>query len=350
MVRGGHSGRGSTSSGVPSTFVGRGVCLPADYTDCSSDRVRLPDYASCPGNKVRLPADYAGCPGDRVRLPDYTGCPGDRVCLSPSSVICPIPFSSRCREPSSSGEGGGLASWTPAILDFWRRYMFTTPEDLPRARVVWESTGQINFRKSMWEVRDKAAKTTGSQDPTAWMDYGPVWMRRDYWESLCQQWATGPWQKRSQAAKRNRAAHLEKNVHTSGLRHELECAPTFRELFDRTHKRKGTDDYVSESARTIAETYDKMMVDRYVEGTPHPDLDLEAWVDAAEGPKKGRVYGFRDSLDTTPVLSSYASSISPPAYASSSAATPGSGGEDIRTLIREELSQQLPLHLGAMVE
>ncbi|MQL89028.1 hypothetical protein Taro_021602 [Colocasia esculenta] len=208
----------------------------------------------------------------------------------------------------------------------------------------------------MWEARDKAAKITGSQDPTAWMDYGPVWMRRDYWESLCHCWATGPWQERSQAAKRNQAAHPKKNVHTSGsvsyathsqkLRHELERAPTFRKLFDQTHKRKGTDDYVSESARTITETYDRTMAVRYVEGTPQPDLDSEAWVDAVGGLRKGRVYDFGDSLDTTPVFSSYASSVSPPAYASSSAATPGSGGEDIRTLIREELQ----LHLGTMVE
>ncbi|MQM17684.1 hypothetical protein Taro_050658 [Colocasia esculenta] len=163
-------------------------------------------------------------------------------------------------------------------------------------------------------------------------------MRRDYWESLYHRWATGPWQERSQVAKRNRAAHPEKNVHTSGsvsyathnqkMRHELERAPTFRKLFDRTHKRKGTDDYVSKSART--KTYDRMMVDRYVEGTPQPDLDLEAWVDAAGG--RGRA------------------EFAPPAYASSSAVTLGSGGDDIRTLIWEELSQQLPLHLGAMVE
>ncbi|MQM09310.1 hypothetical protein Taro_042177 [Colocasia esculenta] len=174
-------------------------------------------------------------------------------------------------------------------------------------------------------------------------------MRRDYWGSLCHRWATGPWQERSQAAKRNQAAHPEKNVHTSGsvsyathsqkLRHELECAPTFGELFDRTPKRKGTNDYVSESARTIAEAYDRTMADRYVEGTPQPDLDPEAWVDVAGGPRKGRVYGFGDSLHTTPVLSSYVSSVAPIAYASSSAAMPNSGAEDIRTLIREELSQ-----------
>ncbi|MQL89277.1 hypothetical protein Taro_021850 [Colocasia esculenta] len=214
---------------------------------------------------------------------------------------------------------GPVDSWKefpPSVREllfdmFTRRYVFTRPEDLARARVVWESTAQTNFRMSMWESRDKATKTTGSQDPTAWMDYGPVWLRRDYWESLCHRWATGPWQERSQAAKRSRAALPEKNVHTSGsvsyathnqkLRHEIESAPTFRELFDRTHKQKGTDDYVSESARTIAETYDRTMADRYAEGTPQPNLDPEAWVDAAGGPRKGRVYSFGDSLDTTPV-------------------------------------------------
>ncbi|MQM00282.1 hypothetical protein Taro_033012, partial [Colocasia esculenta] len=86
--------------------------------------------------------------------------------------------------------------------------------------------------KLLWEARDKAAKIAGSQDPMAWMDYG-----------LC---------------------------------HKLEHAPTFCELFYRTHKRKGTDEYVSKSARTITETYDMMMADCYAEGTPQPDLDSEA--------------------------------------------------------------------------
>ncbi|MQL70111.1 hypothetical protein Taro_002417 [Colocasia esculenta] len=132
--------------------------------------------------------------------------------------------------------------------------------------------------------------------------------------------------------------------------HELEPAPTFRELFDRTHKQKGTDDYVSKSARMIAETCDRMMTDHYVESTHQPNMDPETLVDVVGGPKKGQVYSFGDNLDTIPMLSSYASSVAPPAYTSSSTGTVGGGGEDIRTLIREELSQQLPLHLGTMVE
>ncbi|MQL83996.1 hypothetical protein Taro_016495 [Colocasia esculenta] len=337
-----------------------------------------------------------------VRLLDYTGCPGNRVRVSPSSVTCPIPFSKveshhpvaeEVAQPAGRQPcwiSGGkidpgpasryitslLHAHVPGPVDsskefplsvrdllfdmFTQRYMFMRPKDLPRARAVWESTAQTNFRKSMWEARDKAVKIIGSQDPTTWMDYGPVWMRRDYWKSLCHRWATGPWQEMSQAAKRNLATHPEKNVHTSRsvsyathnqkLRHELERPLTSCELFDWTHKRKGTDDYVSESACMITETYDRTMADRYEEGTPQPDLDPEAWVDVAGGLRKGRVYGFGDSLDTTLVLSSYASSVAPPAYASSSVATLGSDGDDIRTLIWEELSQQLPLHLGAMVE
>ncbi|MQM13167.1 hypothetical protein Taro_046090 [Colocasia esculenta] len=173
----------------------------------------------------------------------------------------------------------------------------------------------------MYEARDKAMKTICSWDPMAWLDYGPVWLRRDYWESLCHRWATGPWQKWSQAAKRNRSTHPEKNVHTS------------ESVSYATHNQK-------------LETYDRTMADRYAEGTPQPDLDPEAWVDAAGGPRKGRVYGFRDSLDSTPVLSSYASSVAPPAYTSSSAAPPGSGVEEMRTLFQEELRT----HFGVMVE
>ncbi|MQM14206.1 hypothetical protein Taro_047137 [Colocasia esculenta] len=230
--------------------------------------------------------------------------------------------------------------WDLLFDIFTRRFAFTRPEGLPRARIVWESTAQTNLIKSMWEVRDKAMKTTGNRDSMAWLDYGLVWLRRDYWVSLCERWAAGPWQQRSQAAIRNRSTHPEKNVHTSGsvsyathsqkLHHEFERAPTFRELFDQTHKRKGTDDYISESARTIVETYDRTMAERYAEGTPQPDLDPEAWVDAAGGLRKSRVYGFGDSLDTHPVLSSYVSSIASPAYASSSTAPPVRGVEEIR--------------------
>ncbi|MQL76880.1 hypothetical protein Taro_009276 [Colocasia esculenta] len=324
------------------------VCLPI-RVGRPSDRDCLPIHASHPCDRDRLPAEHASS----ATFPFFLITRGKIDPGSASRYITTL-VHAHILGPVDAWREFPMPVRDLLFDMFTRRFAFTRPEDLPRARAVWESTAQTNLRKSMWEAREKAMKTTGNRDPMAWLDYDHVWLRRDYWESLLDRWAAGPWQQRSQAAIRNRSTHPEKNVHTSGsvsyathsqkLHHELERAPTFRELFDRTHKRKGTNDYVSESARTIAETYDRTMAERYAEGTPQPDLDVEAWVDAAGGPRKGRVYGFGESLDTTPVLSSYASSVAPPAYASSSAA-PGSGVEEIRSLIREELRAELRTEL-----
>ncbi|MQL95387.1 hypothetical protein Taro_028050 [Colocasia esculenta] len=76
-------------------------------------------------------------------------------------------------------------------------------------------------------------------------------MRRDYWQGLCNIWVTERWQETSTTMKVNRAANPEANKHTSGsvsfanyqsrLEKELKQPPTFQEVFDKTHKKKGTD-------------------------------------------------------------------------------------------------------------
>ncbi|MQL91949.1 hypothetical protein Taro_024560, partial [Colocasia esculenta] len=241
--------------------------------------------------------------------------------------------------------------WDLLFDMFTQRYVFTRPKDLPRARAVWESTAQTNLRKLMYEARDKAMKTTCNRDPMAWLDYGPVWLRRDYWESLCERWATGPWQ----------SGHRRQNA-TDQLIQRRMCILVGPYLMRPTTKNCVTSLSVplhfasyliglisgrgrmTMLTRVLARLL--TMVDRYAKSTPQPDLDPEAWVDATGEPRMGRVYGFGDSLDTTLVLSSYASSVAPPAYASSSAAQPDSGVEEMRTLIREELQA----HFGEMVE
>ncbi|MQL74796.1 hypothetical protein Taro_007168 [Colocasia esculenta] len=108
-----------------------------------------------------------------VHLLDYASCPDDRVIIQRRR---------RWLSQLNTSHAGflglvdSLKEFPLAVQDllfdmFVRRYMFTREEDLPRARAVWESTGQTNFKKSLWEARDKAAKIAGSQDPTAWMDY-----------------------------------------------------------------------------------------------------------------------------------------------------------------------------------
>ncbi|MQM12834.1 hypothetical protein Taro_045755 [Colocasia esculenta] len=353
MVRGGRSRTVSMS-------VGRGSATPSTTGTASPSTsvVHATGTASPPSTRAVPPFPSSSPPEVESQHPvaeEGPQLPGRQSCWISEGKIDPGSASRYITTLVHTHIPGPMDAWREfpvpvrdLLFDmFTRRFSFTRPEDLPRARTVWESTAQTNLRKSMWEARDKAMKITGNRDPMAWVDYGP---------------------QRSQAAIRNRSTHPEKNVHTSGsvsyathsqkLHHEFERAPTFRELFDRTHKRKGTDDYVSESARTIAETYDRTMAERYAEGTPQPDLDPEAWVDAVGGPRKGRVYGFGDSLDTHPVLSSYACSIASPAYASSSTAPPDvSGVEEIRGLIREELwahlqtqQTELQTQFGDMVQ
>ncbi|MQM19619.1 hypothetical protein Taro_052624, partial [Colocasia esculenta] len=164
---------------------------------------------------------YAGRPGDRYCLPVHTGCPGDKDRLPDHASSATFPFflTTRWRASiqqrmrrglsylvgSHVGFQGPVDAWREFPLLVWDllfdmftwRYAFTRPQDLGRDRAVWESTAQTNLRKSMYEARDKAMKTTGNRDPMSWLDYGPVWLRRDYWESLCERWATGPWQERS---------------------------------------------------------------------------------------------------------------------------------------------------------
>ncbi|MQL97988.1 hypothetical protein Taro_030694 [Colocasia esculenta] len=90
-------------------------------------------------------------------------------------------------------------------------------------------------------------------------------MRRDNWEGLCNIWAAERWQETSTTMKVNRAANPEANKHTSGsisfvryqskLEKVLKRLAIFQEVFDKTHKKKGTDQYISDRAREVMESY-----------------------------------------------------------------------------------------------
>ncbi|MQL75836.1 hypothetical protein Taro_008192 [Colocasia esculenta] len=361
MVRGGRSGRVSTSVGRGSTSPSTPI-VPMIGTASPSTPVVPATGTASPTPPIASPFPSQSPPGSHHPTVDEEG---------PQLLGCqPCWISGGKVDPGSAFYyiTTLVHAHIPGPVDSWKEFPPSVRELLFNIFTVRvheiggspSSTSRLGvYCPDKFEKVHVGGPGQGNEDHRQLGSYGldglSIWLRRDYWESLCHRWATGPWQERSRAAKRNRATQLEKNYHTNGsvsyathsqkLGHEFERAPTFRELFDRTHKRKGMDDYVSESARTIV-TYDRTMTDCYTEDTPEPDLDPEAWVDVVGVPRKGRVYGFGDNLDTTPVLSSYASSVAPPAYVSSSAVSPDSSGEDMRTLIWEELQRQF----GVMVE
>ncbi|MQL95817.1 hypothetical protein Taro_028486 [Colocasia esculenta] len=213
---------------------------------------------------------------------------------------------------------------------FMRNHRFTEHSDELRTRSAWTTTARANFKHLMYNVRRNAERACASTDKNQWKEHGPVWMRKEYWKELCDIWGAEKWNENSTKAKQNRAAHPEANVHTSGsvsfAMHKarlLKRPPQFQELFDETHKKKGTNDYISEKAREVAESYSRGMDERYGDDSQRPELDPDIWVAASGAPKKGHVYGFGHSLGTARVISSCSSSVS---HATSPFTTPAAPG------------------------
>ncbi|MQL76799.1 hypothetical protein Taro_009201 [Colocasia esculenta] len=211
----------------------------------------------------------------------------------------------------------------------------------------------------MYNVRKIAERACASTDKNEWKEHGPVWMRKEYWTELCDILGAEKWNENLNKAKKNRAAHPEANLHTSGsvsfathkarLEVKLKRPPQFQELFDETHKKKGTNDYISEKAREVAESYSRGMDERYGDDNQRPELDPDIWVAAFGAPKKGHVYGFGHSFGTTRVISSCSSSVSyatflfttPAAPCVSSSAGPTMTPDMFRAIVNETVSQNI---------
>ncbi|MQL96118.1 hypothetical protein Taro_028793 [Colocasia esculenta] len=118
---------------------------------------------------------------------------------------------------------------------------------------------------------------------------------------------------------------------------ELKRPPTFQEVFDKTHKKKGTDQYISDRAREVA-SYSQQMTEKYAGEEEQPQLDPEVWVAASSAPKKGHVYGFGHSMDTSRVLSGTSSSSSQATSAFTTLGAPGTSPSEMMGFIRDEIS------------
>ncbi|MQL76998.1 hypothetical protein Taro_009389 [Colocasia esculenta] len=113
---------------------------------------------------------------------------------------------------------------------------------------------------------------------------------------------------------------------------ELKWPPTFSEVFDKTHKKKGMDQYISDRAREVA------MTEKYIGEEEQLQLDPEVWVAASGASMKGHVYGFGHSMDTSRVLSGASSSASQPTSAFPTPGAPGTSPSVMMGFIRDEIS------------
>ncbi|MQM21108.1 hypothetical protein Taro_054140 [Colocasia esculenta] len=92
------------------------------------------------------------------------------------------------------------------------------------------------------------------------------------------------------------------------------------------------DQYISDRAWEVA------MIEKYVGEEEQPQLDPEVWVAAFGAPKKGHVYGFGQSMDTSRVLSGASSSGSQETSAFATPGAPGTTPSEVMGFIRDEIS------------
>ncbi|MQM22962.1 hypothetical protein Taro_056022 [Colocasia esculenta] len=78
-------------------------------------------------------------------------------------------------------------------------------------REVW-----INGNHRSMHPSNEAQRVCQSPDPTLWRERALTWMRRDYWEGLCNIWSVERWRETSTTMKVYRAANPQANKHTSG--------------------------------------------------------------------------------------------------------------------------------------
>ncbi|MQL86726.1 hypothetical protein Taro_019262, partial [Colocasia esculenta] len=147
----------------------------------------------------------------------------------------------------------------------------------------------------------------------------------------CREMATNLHNNESESGDQSRGQHAYK------WEKELKRHLTFQEVFDKTHKKKGMDQYISERAREVAESYSQQMTEKYVGEEEQPQLDPEVWVAASGAPKKGHVHGFGHSMDTSRVLSGALSSTSHTS-AFTIAGAPGTSPSEMTGFIRDEIS------------
>ncbi|MQM18367.1 hypothetical protein Taro_051357 [Colocasia esculenta] len=137
----------------------------------------------------------------------------------------------------------------------------------------------------------------------------------DYWDAMCDQWATQEYQARSAIATQNRAKMPEASLHTGGsitfgchkkrMEEETGGHVAYTELFHRTHKRKESGEFVSQRAKEVVESYEQQLIERHGDdSSQHPQFDASAWLVATGQPKKGRVFGFGTGMDAGGVISS----------------------------------------------
>ncbi|KAJ9552409.1 hypothetical protein OSB04_016454 [Centaurea solstitialis] len=212
-------------------------------------------------------------------------------------------------------------------------------------RLVWGAALNKRWKNMMHDERDYAierARDAGvvfdGSNYEVLIPFGPSWIHQDYWRDMVRKkWNTIKWKKRVEIGKKNQKAVPEGKIskHTGGcismvqrrwrIEQKERRKPTAIELFEMTHKTKGSGESSvsgtgqSEISRDekFVDDYQREMIKKYgPDVSTHPLGDIEVWEHCAGGRKRGRLFGVGTCGDPSYVVTG--SSSGNRSYASSS--------------------------------
>ncbi|KAK1369885.1 hypothetical protein POM88_005397 [Heracleum sosnowskyi] len=224
----------------------------------------------------------------------------------------------------------------PVISDlFWQKCAARTKDILAKERKKAMHNAEIDHQGHAMEHMH---------------EYSPWWCSADIWAEMCVKWRDENWQKKRKTASSNRAGGGEKAKGTykggsiSQLQHmavkESQSQGTPIHWLDvYVETRDGLPDAVN-----IANTYRRLLDERYPEGTPRPIIDQELW-ERASIVKKNYVKG--QGQKRRPSISGF--SCSTQSSQSSSQPFVHTPADCVRAICQNrELLLELGGHLGAM--
>ncbi|KAF3340596.1 Plant transposase (Ptta/En/Spm family) [Carex littledalei] len=185
------------------------------------------------------------------------------------------------------------------LRKFLQRYSWADGEDVGLCLDVFERIAADAYSRVLVQTRKKYTEKI-SHDKEEWKEFCPQWCKNlDHWKGLCDIFKNPNWEKSSTINRNNKLVHGKTVAsHVGGsrssYRHKLKLIAEkgtsldLKDVFDRTHLRKESNEYVNERAKDAANNF-KALKETHGNG-----LDDEViWDIAVKGEdKRGRLYGF----------------------------------------------------------
>ncbi|KAI3669062.1 hypothetical protein L6452_40283 [Arctium lappa] len=190
--------------------------------------------------------------------------------------------------------------WTSVLSEFRSYYCYTADVSDAEGDAVVKQHVARTMTQTLYEDKNRA-ELRAERDGTSLLEQCPIYYDRRVWSSFCTHWLKESFRKKSAINTQNRKKL--RVVHTTGaksfnkfkedLTEKNQETPTQVQLWDKTHKKKDTDEWASEEARLIGERMRAIIASRQTpqESTPGWDSGISALLEAQGPIKKNRVLG-----------------------------------------------------------